>query len=233
MTYPRRPCAELPFSGRDIMLTYTHEHPAVPFEFEDTLEIWSVDITRYHDDDGCEQCSDTASCEASQDPRLGHMEFVRLRDYTADPGWDAADAHTGDLEKIVSVCTNPEYAMTPGLHWNKDFEDAVESPVGDLLVMDRVRLAPQWRGFGIGAFAAAEAIRRLAGGCCAVACEPASTDRAFEDGNDAAFTAAQTKIAAVWESVGFEPFRDGVHLLDPALRHMDDRRTAWQQHFGR
>ncbi|MFF3863297.1 hypothetical protein [Streptomyces sp. NPDC002209] len=230
---PRQAVRALPFDGCDIILRYTFEHPALPFEFEDTLEVWSVAILRYHPEDGCPQCpSDGGLCRFEGGTPLGEMEFVRIRDYTQDPAWEAADAHTGDIEKIVSVCTDPADAMTPGLHWSPAFEERIDVPAGDLLIMDRVRIEPKWRGYGIGALAAAEAIRRLAAGCCAVACEPAPTDGDY-DGDEAGYKAAQAKIAKVWESVGFEEFHDGIYLLDPALQHPIDCRTSWQKHFGR
>lgn len=235
MTYtPRRPVGELPFSTWQMTLRYRMSHPVVPIEFDDTLEEWFVDIVRLHDDEECPDCTPEQDCATAQTgARLGHMSFARIRDFTRDPAWEAADAHSGDLEKILATCTDPEYAMTPGLHWSEAFEKAIEMPTGDLLIMDRAHLEPEWRGFGLGALAAAEAIRRLADGCCAVACEPAPTDRDFADGDDAAFDHARGKIAAVWESVGFRPFQNGIYLLDPALRTMGDARARWQQHFGR
>ncbi|MEU7556481.1 hypothetical protein AB0B01_29865 [Streptomyces sp. NPDC044571] len=159
-----------------------------------------------------------AECRFEDGTPIGEMSFVRIRDYTRDPAWEAADSYTGDIEKIVSVCTDPAYAMTPGLHWSPEFEERIDCPAGDLLIMDRVRIQRQWRGFGIGALAAAEAIRRLVPGCCAVACEPAPTDGDF-GGDEPGYQAAQAKIARVWESVGFKAFNDGVYLLDPALQH--------------
>ncbi|MEU7556482.1 hypothetical protein AB0B01_29870 [Streptomyces sp. NPDC044571] len=53
---PRRPPSELPFDGSDILLRYTCEIPALPYEFEDTLEVWSVGILQYHGEDGCPHC---------------------------------------------------------------------------------------------------------------------------------------------------------------------------------
>ncbi|MEU7729685.1 hypothetical protein AB0B78_31300 [Streptomyces sp. NPDC040724] len=229
---PQRPPSELPFDGTDILLRYASEHPALPYEFEDTLEVWSVGILQYHGEDGCPQCPPDDECRLTGGTPIGEMSFVRIRDFTKDPAWEAADSHTGDIEKIVSVCTDPAYAMTPGLHWSPEFEERIDCPAGDLLIMDRVWLRPEWRRFGIGALAATEAIRRLAAGCCAVACEPAPTDGDFED-DEPGYQAAQARIAKVWESVGFKAFNDGVYLLDPALQHPADRRNAWQKHFGR
>ncbi|MGW6940315.1 hypothetical protein ACWGF3_15160 [Streptomyces xanthophaeus] len=229
---PRRAADELPFDSTDLFLRYSFEHPVLPYEFEDTLEVWSVGILHYHGEDGCSHCPPDDTCRFQDGTPIGSMNFVRIRDFTADPAWEAADSHDGDTEKIVSVCTDPAYAMTPGLHWSPEFEDRIECPVGDLLIMDRVRIEPPWRGFGIGALAAAEAIHRLAAGCCAVACEPAPTDGDFED-DEPGYQAARAKIVKVWESIGFEEFSNGIHLLDPSLQHPADCRRTWQKHFGR
>jgi hypothetical protein len=78
----------------------------------------------------------------------------------------AADAQSGDLESIASgVLDDGEYSDA--------FQETIDCSVGDLLILDRVFLARPWRGFGLGPVFAAEAIRRLSGGCCAVAPSPA------------------------------------------------------------
>ncbi|MET9018168.1 hypothetical protein ABZX74_46375 [Streptomyces olivaceoviridis] len=51
------------------------------------------------------------------------------------------DAHTGDVSRIDETLLDvgrSEYAPA--------FEEALAYPVGDLLVMDRVILVPEWRG---------------------------------------------------------------------------------------
>ncbi|MFJ6141113.1 hypothetical protein [Kitasatospora sp. NPDC092286] len=100
----------------------------------------------------------------------------------------------------------------------KAFERQIESPVGDLLVLDRVYLDKQWRGFGLGPVVAAEAIRRLSPGCCAVATYPAMGEysKGRDETTDTDRRRAKKKIAALWESIGFERFREGVWLLDTA-----------------
>ena len=87
MTYkPRRPVSELPCRGTDIVLTYGSEQPAVPFEFGDTLETWHVKITRYHGEEPCQNCPEDEYCEFGEKGHpIGHMEFVRIRDFTRTP----------------------------------------------------------------------------------------------------------------------------------------------------
>ncbi|MFD7258021.1 hypothetical protein [Streptomyces sp. NPDC059874] len=67
---------ELPFDGTDMILRYSLEHPALSFEFEDTLEVWSVGILRYHPEDGCPQCPPEGLCRFDGGTPIGDMEFV-------------------------------------------------------------------------------------------------------------------------------------------------------------
>ncbi|MEV5989236.1 hypothetical protein AB0L85_30325 [Streptomyces sp. NPDC052051] len=75
---------------------------------------------------------------------------------------------------------------------------------------------------------AAEAIRRLSGGCCAVAVFPGMGEYP-EDREQVTETyrlQAKKKIAALWESIGFQPFRRGVWLLGTALRQPEELMQA-------
>ncbi|MFD9793360.1 hypothetical protein ACFWXK_20705 [Streptomyces sp. NPDC059070] len=108
--------------------------------------------------------------------------------------------------------------MLDGEEYSTDFWKAVEMPVGDLLVLDEVVLARQWRGFGLGPVFAQEAIVRLQGGCRAVACVPGAGEppTAGQEPTREEWRAACVKIAALWQTIGFEPFKDGVYLRDTA-----------------
>lgn len=124
-----------------------------------------------------------------------------------------ADAQSGDLESIAAtVLDDGEYSAA--------FQEAIDCPVGDLLILDRVFLALPWRGFGLGPVLAAEAIRRLSGGCCAVAAEPGMAEWPHnrDEVTDAYRARVKAKIAALWESVGFHAFHSGVQLLDTSMR---------------
>jgi hypothetical protein len=63
---PHRARSELPFAGTDIILRYSYEHPAVPFDFEDTLEEWQVNIARYYGEDACPNCPDDGYYEFAE-----------------------------------------------------------------------------------------------------------------------------------------------------------------------
>ncbi|MEW5655219.1 hypothetical protein ABGT92_07745 [Streptomyces cinereoruber] len=230
MTKTRRPVSELPADPAHLRLSYSHDHPAEPYDFEDTLEAWHVSIRTYHFEE--EECEGgcTAECQELIDSgrEVGYVRLWRVRDYTGDNRWEAADAESGDLEAIAATVFDvrtDEYSQA--------FEEFIECPVGDLLILDRVFLSKEWRGFGLGPVFAAEAIRRLAGGCCAVAAQPGlgewpegvtEVPRAYRE-------EATKKIAALWRSIGFRDFAGGVQLFDPALRELSELLGKARRHL--
>ncbi|MET8623690.1 hypothetical protein ABZW30_08030 [Kitasatospora sp. NPDC004669] len=226
---PRRPANELPFGGEDITLHYNLQHPAVPLGYDDTIEEWTVDVDAYIVDPTCHAPGTCENCDTAK--TIGTLSFARVRNYTRDSAWQAGDAYSAGVEKAVSACIDPATTAAPGLNWSRAFENHLEGAVGDLLIMERVQLLPQYRGFGLGALAAAEAIRRLSPGCCAVLCEPAPLGRAL-DHDQAARQKAKARLAALWESVGFRPYQDGIHLLDTGQRHYEQCRETWRRHFA-
>lgn len=107
---PRRTASELPFDSTDILLRYSFEHPALPCEFEDTLEVWSVGIPQYHHEDGCPQCPPEDVCRFHDGTPIGEMHFVKIRGFTADPAWEAADSTPATSRR------SSRYAPTPPTH---------------------------------------------------------------------------------------------------------------------
>ncbi|MGW8850062.1 hypothetical protein ACWGNE_20065 [Streptomyces xiamenensis] len=219
MSPARRPASELPGDPAQLRLTYSHGHPVVPFEDEDTLEHWHVSIRSFHDEEAeCEGgCTDACDQLIEEGSEVGHLSLWRLRDYTGADRWMVADAQSGELESIVST-------VLDGGVYSAAFEEAIECPAGDLLILDRVFLSKPWRGFGLGPVFAAEAIRRLSGGCCAVAAEPGMPEwpEDREKVTDAYRAAARAKIGTLWESIGFHSFHRGVQLLDTSMQEPID-----------
>ncbi|MFF3313615.1 hypothetical protein [Streptomyces sp. NPDC002952] len=218
----------LPADPSLITLVYQHEHSVQGFEFDDTLEGWKVNA-RIDADVLAEELSattdmDQQALDAVVDVVVGRMSFVRVRMFGPDHPYDAMDSYTGDVARIGEVVLD-----VAGGEWSEAFEAALAHPVGDLLVMDRVVLEPAWRGFGLGPVLAGSAIRRLSEGCIATVCEPGSA--ADREMSQAEHQEASVKLGHVWEQIGFQPFRDGVHVLDCHLQRTQDLLTQRQAEF--
>ncbi|MEU6894900.1 hypothetical protein ABZ934_24485 [Streptomyces sp. NPDC046557] len=164
------------------------------------------------------------------DPSLIHlalrrMSFVRVRMYGPEDPFQAMDSYTGDVSRIGETVLE----LGTG-EWDTFFEGGLAHPVGDLLVMDRVTLEPARRGFGLGPVLAGAAIRGLSQNCVAVACEPGSADG--RDLTEVQHREAAAKLAGTWSRIGFEPFADGVHVLDHHLQRPHDLLAARQRDFS-
>ncbi|MFP8959028.1 hypothetical protein ACLIYP_00360 [Streptomyces nanhaiensis] len=209
----------LPADPSLISLVYRHEHPVAAQEFSDTLEMWTVtariDADLLTEEAAATGAATQADLDAVRDITVGRMVFVRIRMFGPGHPWEAMDAHSGDVARIGESVLD-----VAGGEWSARFEKALAHPVGDLLVMDRVVLEPDWRGFGLGPALAAAAIRRLSNGCAAVVCEPGSADG--REMTETEHAAARRKLAAVWARCGFVPFHDGIHLLDYHLQRPQD-----------
>ncbi|MFG2481032.1 hypothetical protein [Streptomyces fagopyri] len=94
-------------------------------------------------------------------------------------------------------------------------------------------LDPAWRGHGLAAVLACEAITRLMAGCRAIACSPGITDlssRRLTDRSE--WDRVNARIAQGWESLGFRPYRDNVYLLSPASQDLEEQRGALRRHLA-
>ncbi|MFE9769449.1 hypothetical protein ACFYPC_33855 [Streptomyces sp. NPDC005808] len=220
--------AQLPVDPSLISLAYQHEHPVQAYEFEDTLEVWTV-TARIDADVLAEELAagdaDEESLDAVEDVVVGRMSFVRVRMFGPDHPFEAMDAHTGDVAGIGEVVLD----VASG-EWEPAFEAALAHPVGDLLVMDRVVLEPAWRGLSLGPVLAGAAIRRLSQNCVAVVCEPGSADGRELTADQ--HREAAVKLGGVWERIGFELFQDGVYVLDCHLQRTEDLLAERQGEFS-
>ncbi|MFB6525396.1 hypothetical protein [Streptomyces sp. NPDC056399] len=101
------------------------------------------------------------------------------------------------------------------------------------LVMDRVTLDEQWRGYGLGAILATKAIHRLMAGCRGIACSPGVTDLSSDHlRNQAEFDRVTAKVARGWERIGFRLHRGNVYLVSPASLQLEEQRGAMRQRLA-
>lgn len=97
--------------------------------------------------------------------------------------------------------------LTPGGEYSRDFEAAVDMPVGDLLVMESLTLPHQDAVLAAGILA--DAVHRLGGGCCAIffpAAAAGDEHRPMDQG---------------CALLDLDTFGDGLLLADPALVTFD------------
>lgn len=211
-----------------ISLGYHHEHTLEAFEFDDTLEVWTVtmriDADVLAESLAVHSDADQETLDAVEDIAVGRMSFVRVRMFGPEHPFFAMDSYTGDVARIGETVLD----VASG-EFDPAFEAALSHPVGDLLVMDRVILDPAWRGFGLGPILAGSAIRRLAQDCVAVVCEPGDADG--REMTDEQHREAAAKLGRLWSRIGFESFRQGVHFLDCHLRHPQDLLAERRKEF--
>ncbi|MCE7011806.1 hypothetical protein LWC34_54680 [Kibdelosporangium philippinense] len=194
----------------DIRLSYAHEHhwAADP---DDGPAFWRVSADIRDDEGGDEGPRPAAS-------HVGDIEFVLMDLFDTRDPFGVLDGHDGDLGVIAETIFSGRRGrgdLAP------DLDERLESFGTGLLILNRAKLAPQWRGFGYGVILTGLAIKRLSGGCRAVVCYPAPlADN--DDLDDAVRRAATARLSEVWAQLGFEHYRNGVHVLDLALVTLDE-----------
>lgn len=189
-----------------ITLTYRHDHRWWSGTNEEP-ESWHVSADVF-DDSGMHVKS-----------HVGDMTIVVIDVYQTHDPFGLLDGEDADLGAIAGTIFD---ARTGQL--DPDLDDLLE-PMGDrILILSSVRLTPGWRGFGLGVLLAGTAIKKLSGGVRAAVCYPAPIDELNDEEPDspAAREQAIAALGKVWARLGFEHFKDGVHVLDLSLVTLDE-----------
>jgi hypothetical protein len=131
------------------------------------------------------------------------------------------DSIEQDLETVASAVLDPE---TGELR-----ENVPQAGFGpSLLILNTVELTDAWRGRGLGAFLAGVALQALSGDAACIATFPAPLD----DSKGVLRQLATARLQKVWAQLGFEHYRAGVWVLDPALVALDDAVRSMRERFG-
>ncbi|MFE6461232.1 hypothetical protein ACFVP0_27710 [Streptomyces cinereoruber] len=169
----------------------------------DTLERW--DVTILH-----------------EEAEVGAMTFYKVHLDRSMCAFRAMEEESEDLYETAQALLDPATGS-----FTEDVGGWLPYAGSALLVMDRVTLTERWRGHGLGAILATEAIYRLMAGCRAVACSPGVTDLSSDRlRNQAEWDRVNAKIARGWERVGFSPYQETVYLLSPASEELEEQRGA-------
>lgn len=184
-----------------ISLTYHHEHPWW-YGPDDAPERWHVS-------------ADILDDSGHPETHVGDIQIVIVDiDETGDP-FDLLDGESGDLGHIAGVLFRPGSGEL-----DPDLDEQLEVFGGRVLILDTVRLAREWRGLGLGVLLAGTAIKKLSADARFAACYPAPLDDNPDPAQDetpdgsAARRKAVAALGCTWARLGFEHFRDGVHVLD-------------------
>jgi hypothetical protein len=130
---------------------------------------------------------------------------------------DGEDADLGLVAEALFAPATGQLAL--------ELDELIEPAGSRLLILNSVRLAPEWRGFGLGVLLAGTAMKKLSGGARLAACYPAPlAEPGDADGEDdpVARGVAEATLSEVWAQLGFEHFRGGVHVLDLNLVTLDE-----------
>lgn len=147
---------------------------------------------------------------------VGSFTFYRIEPFETRDMFGVMDGYDADLGHIADVILDPSTGEIADA-----LRDRMAGFTTDLLVLCRAELAEEWRGFGLGAVLAGQAIRQLGHGCLAVVLQPASI--LPTTGNDkVAHERAVRKIAGAWEKLGFIHFGEDLMVLDLATKTLSE-----------
>jgi GNAT superfamily N-acetyltransferase len=159
------------------------------------------------------------------DPRTENVVSMHIVKGSLVDGdlWNQLDALEGDLEAVGS-------SVLEDGDLREEVLDLCQGGAGgaNLMILNSVIADARWRGYGVGAFLAGEAIQALADDCGCVATYPAPLDRTTDDQREKAIS----KLARVWESIGFQRLDDDVMVLDPSSIRLGEALARMRHNFG-
>lgn len=157
------------------------------------------------------------------------MSGLTLDLWRIDRIYDSLDARSSDYEHFARLF-DPSGDM--GLH--PDFEDDLIGGT-HVVIIDRARIAPAWRGRGgVGRLLIARSLRWLASSAALVATHPFPIDIPIDDRDDRPRVEREKVIVQrIWQSLGFEPFREDLWVMKPSLRSHQDAVEQLESAFAK
>ncbi|NEA77144.1 hypothetical protein [Streptomyces sp. SID13588] len=139
--------------------------------------------------------------------------------------YDSLDSRSADYEHFARLF---DESGDLGLH--PDFEECLISGT-HVTIIDRARIAPAWRRQGgVGRLLIAHLLRLVAGRTAVVATHPYPIDIPEEERDDEARKVREmAAVQRTWRSLGFEPFREDLYVMQPHLRAHEDATKRLEQ----
>jgi hypothetical protein len=199
------------------------------------LPTWPED--RIDGDDAWEEADGVALAREEVGDGQVDLTVLRMNGLTVDPWrvgtvggiYDALDARSADYEHFVPLFRNGSVASG---YLNPKLDEQLEAAGGTrVVIIDRVTLAPAWRGIGgVGRLLIAGLLEWVAGGARMVATHPFPTDlhpqieEAAGQRSDDVLAPDLERVRRTWSSLGFRPFTEDIYVLDVATVTLDSAR---------
>jgi hypothetical protein len=146
--------------------------------------------------------------------------------------YDALDARSGDYAKFIPMFG--ERGEHGQLELADELEDSLNVGGTQVLILDRVGLAPAWRGCGgVGRLLTIRLLRWVCDDPRVIALTPFPVELDDEQRNDKqAFRKGMARVRRTWKSIGFEPFSDDIWALDPRTKRYDQTDKQLSKRLG-
>lgn len=170
----------------------------------------------WHATEGIALSSNKAPEDDGVDLTLFQASGITIDLAQVDDVFDALDARGQDEADFIPLFG--EYRDQFGfVELADELEDRLEPGGNKVVILDRVRLAPAWRGLGgLGRLLTARILQWVCDDPRLVAVQPFPID--LEENkrqDDGAFTPAMQQVRRTWASLGFEPFTEKLWVMDP------------------
>ncbi|MEU1364635.1 hypothetical protein ABZ454_00630 [Streptomyces sp. NPDC005803] len=138
------------------------------------------------------------------------------------------DSRDADYEHFA-----PLFDKSGDLGLHGDLEDCLVNGT-HVVIIDRARIAPAWRGLGgVGRLLIGRMLRWVTSQAALVATHPYPIDIPVDERDDRTREAREKAvIQRTWQSLGFEPFREDLWVMQPHLNAHDDAIERLETAFG-
>lgn len=209
-------------------------HPYVKFDLDERSleddEDTGIDLVQdFHGKITCTKVYDFESdVDEDEDIPAGKILGVRLAvgDVLARglSLLDVCDSHSAELLDYYETFLDEEEGFLEDLN--------LEMPYGDLLIIHKIEVNPQFRGHQLGLLALLRTIKTFGEGCAMVAIKPfpLQFENKVTDKNQSKFEAAQKKLRRYWAKLGFVRFEEtDQYYLDLAYQLPKVNITGFQR----
>jgi GNAT superfamily N-acetyltransferase len=142
--------------------------------------------------------------------------------------YDSLDSRDAGYEHFA-----PLFDKSGDLGLHPDLEECLMNGT-HIVIVDRARIAPAWRGLGgVGRLLISRLLRWVTSRAAIVATHPYPIDIPIDERDDEAREAREkAPVQRCWQSLGFEPFREDVWVMQPHLRAHEDAVKRLEARFS-